>query len=154
MNYVTRIFLHGATGMKNDNLNSLSRLILYIGTTIQVTYILITPIAELSIFIMMSSALIIAATYIDLVLAKKELAPAETKQDSTWEAKRKKLQDFYNNDENLNKSFSKSLEKVQQEDSHNQRIAKILESYESSKQNFKIKLNRKPENRLDQYIQE
>lgn len=113
-----------------------------------------TPFIEISTYILFSTAFMLTAGYMDLFIAKKELIQEKTKQELAWENKRKRLQNYYNNEANVNKSFSKCLQQMQLAETHNERISKILDNYQTNKKQFKIKLNRKPENRLDQYLQE
>ena len=140
--------------MKNISMISLSRTLLYTGIITQIFYIIMTPYVEISTFILISTALMLTAGYIDLFVAKKELEISVSNKELTWQEKRKRLQNYYNNEDNLDKSFSECLQNIQLADSHNERISKILDNYQSSNNKFKIKLNRNPESRMDQYLQE
>ncbi len=140
--------------MKTTSITTLSRFLLYTGIITQLIYIFMTPFIEISTYILFSTAFMLTAGYMDLFIAKKELIQEKTKQELAWENKRKRLQNYYNNEANVNKSFSKCLQQMQLAETHNERISKILDNYQTNKKQFKIKLNRKPENRLDQYLQE
>ncbi len=140
--------------MKTASITTLSRILLYTGIVTQLAYILMTPFIEISTYILFSTAFMLTAGYMDLFIAKKELVQEKTKQELSWDKKRKRLQNYYSNEANLNKSFSDCLQQMQLADVHNERITKILDNYKTNKKQFKIKLNRKPENRLDQYLQE
>ncbi len=138
--------------MKKHQTKTLSRFLLYFGLTIQITYIIMTPFMEISFFVLASTVLLMTAAFMSLSVAKAELSEMQTSHELTWEAKRKKLQDYYTDEKNLNNSFSESLKNIQMDLTHNERISKILESYQTSNKKFKIKLNRKPENRVEKYL--
>lgn len=140
--------------MQKQNNNSLGRIVLYTGLLIQIAYILMTPFTEISMFILISTACMLSYGYIDLFQARTELAKVVSRDEINWQEKRKRLQKYYINDKNLDKSFSECLQSIQLADTHNQRISKILDNYQTSKKKFRIKLNRNPENRMDQYLQE
>ena len=113
-----------------------------------------TPFVELNYLILLSTACILLAGYIDLHHAKKELAEQKSTQEISWNLKRKNLQNYYRDENNLNKSFAECLSKIQVAESQNQRISQILDNYQSSNKKFKIRLNRNPENRIDQYLED
>lgn len=140
--------------MKTASITTLSRFLLYTGIVTQLAYIVMTPFNEISTYILFSTVFMLTAGYMDISIAKKELVQEKTKQEVAWDNKRKKLQNYYNNEANVNKSFSECLQQMQAVETHNERISKILDNYQTNKKQFKIKLNRRPENRLDQYLQE
>ena len=140
--------------MKKTETVSFSRYILYFGLTIQIMYIIITPFMEVNSIILISTACLMIAAFMDLSIAKDELEKMKAGHEIAWDTKRKRLQNYYKDEKNLDKSFSECLNNIQMEDTHNERISKILESYQKNNQKFKIKLNRKPENRMEKYLYE
>ena len=140
--------------MNRLKLTNMYRFLLYSGMIVQISYIMITPFMEIPSFILFSTAFIMTAAFIDLSFAKKELELNKNKHEQTWDEKRKKLQNYYSDETNLNRSFSECLKSIQVEDKHNDRISKILDNYKENNKKFKIKLNRNPENRMDKYLQE
>lgn len=138
--------------MKKTYIKSLSRFLLYTGIITQIIYIFITPFVEISAFILFATALLLTAGYLDISIAKKELEKDISNRELTWLKKRRNLQKYYSNEENLDKSFSECLKTIQLADSHNERISKILENYQTNNKKFKIKINRQSENRMDKYL--